>query len=75
MPVVRLLDRTPPPERVIARHGLIADTHLPDRLTSLPDSVATIFAGVDLILHAGDAGELRVLDALSAVTPVVAVHG
>ncbi|MBC8078535.1 MAG: YfcE family phosphodiesterase, partial [Chloroflexales bacterium] len=31
--------------------------------------------GVDLLLHAGDVGELWVLDQLSAVAPVVAVHG
>lgn len=75
MPAVRLLDRRPPSERVIARLGLIADTHLPDRLATLPAAVFDVFAGVDLILHAGDVGELRVLDTLSAIAPVVAVHG
>ena len=29
----------------------------------------------DLILYAGDVGELRVLDRLSEPDPVVAVHG
>ena len=55
--------------------GLISDTHLPDRLRALPPAVFDVFAGVDLILHAGDVGELRVLDELSQIAPVVAVHG
>jgi hypothetical protein len=55
--------------------GLISDTHLPQRLRALPATVADVFEGVDLLLHAGDVGELRVLEALSAIAPVVAVHG
>ena len=31
--------------------------------------------GVDLLLHAGDIGELWVLDRLSVIAPVLAVHG
>ena len=34
-----------------------------------------MLAGVDVVLHAGDLGELRVLDELSRVAPAVAVHG
>jgi uncharacterized protein len=68
-----------PPEfpegRLAARAGLIADTHLPDRLRALPAALATIFEGCDLLLHAGDVGQLRVLDELSRIAPVVAVHG
>jgi putative phosphoesterase len=60
------------PEAVV---GLISDTHMPLRLESLPDAVFEAFAGVDLILHAGDVGELWVLDQLSQCAPVVAVHG
>ncbi|MCO5189895.1 MAG: metallophosphatase family protein [Anaerolineae bacterium] len=55
--------------------GLISDTHMPRRWATLPESIADIFHGVDLILHAGDVGELWVLDQLSALAPVVAVHG
>jgi uncharacterized protein len=55
--------------------GLIADTHMPERCPKLPETVFQAFAGVDLILHAGDVGELWVLDALSRIAPVVAVHG
>ena len=55
--------------------GLISDTHMPARWPELPTSIADIFTGVDLILHAGDVGELWVLDQLSRIAPVVAVHG
>lgn len=55
--------------------GLIADTHIPTRWRNLPPSVFAAFAGVDLILHAGDVGTLRVLDQLSEIAPVIAVHG
>ncbi len=55
--------------------GLISDTHLPDRWRTLPAAIFGIFANVDLILHAGDVGKLYVLDELSQIAPVVAVHG
>lgn len=55
--------------------GLISDTHMPKYCKQLPDTVFDIFAGVDLIIHAGDVGELWVLDELSRIAPVVAVHG
>jgi putative phosphoesterase len=55
--------------------GLISDTHMPDRWKKLPQAVSDTFSGVDLILHAGDVGELWVLDELSQLAPVVAVHG
>jgi putative phosphoesterase len=55
--------------------GLVSDTHYHDRLFALPVRLAKALAGVDLILHAGDVGELAVLDELSALAPVVAVHG
>lgn len=55
--------------------GLISDTHMPDRWKALPERVFELFADVDLILHAGDVGELWLLDQLSECAPVVAVHG
>lgn len=61
--------------RLAARIGLISDTHLPDRLRALPPVLASLFEGCDLLLHAGDVGELRVLDELRRIAPVVAVHG
>lgn len=57
------------------RIGLISDTHLPDRWRVLPPAVFDLLAGVDVLLHAGDVGELRVLDELSRIAPVIAVHG
>src|SRR5207253_2025401 len=48
---------------------------MPERLTALPDGLFEALRGVDLVLHAGDVGELWVLDQLAAIAPVVAVHG
>ena len=55
--------------------GVIADTHVPQRLRRLPPSIAKVFDGVALILHAGDINSLRVLDELGRIAPVVAVAG
>ena len=60
---------------VIACLGLISDTHMPDRCLALPASLTNVFRDVDMILHAGDVGALWVLDQLSAIAPVIAVHG
>lgn len=64
-----------PPDRVVACLGLISDTHMPKRWPALPAAVFAALRGVDLVLHAGDVGQLWVLDELSAIAPVVAVHG
>lgn len=48
---------------------------MPERCAALPASLRHVFADVDLILHAGDVGELWVLDELSRMAPVTAVHG
>ena len=50
--------------------GLISDTHGLVR----PDLVKA-FAGVDLILHAGDVGGATVLEALAKIAPTEAVYG
>jgi putative phosphoesterase len=50
--------------------GVIADTH-----GLLRPEVGVAFAGVSLILHAGDVGGPSVLEALSAIAPVEAVWG
>ncbi len=63
------------PTQIKATLGLISDTHMPQRCATLPATLANVFQGVDLILHAGDVGELWVLDQLSAYAPVIAVHG
>ena len=54
----------------MTRIGVIADTHgyfdpqIPDK-----------FAAVDLIIHGGDVGGLRILQQLAAIAPVVSVLG
>ncbi len=50
--------------------GLISDTHGQFR-----PQVTAAFAGVDLIVHAGDVGGPAVLAALRAIAPVNAVSG
>ena len=55
--------------------GVIADTHVPQRLKCLPPDIARVFDGVALILHAGDINSQRVLDELKRIAPVVAVAG
>jgi putative phosphoesterase len=63
------------PEALTAVAGLVSDTHLPERLDALPPALFQVMSGVDVVLHAGDIGELRVLDELGRVAPALAVHG
>jgi uncharacterized protein len=55
--------------------GLIADTHIPEAMPELPAQVREVFAGVDMILHAGDLHCLEVLDWLESIAPVRAARG
>jgi putative phosphoesterase len=71
----RFLPPDLPAERVAARIGLVSDTHMPERCLALPPTLFEALRGVDLLLHAGDVGELWVLDRLSVIAPVIAVHG
>lgn len=57
------------------RIGVISDTHIPEILPVLPESVETAFAGVDAILHAGDLVSLPLLAELGRIAPVTAVFG
>ncbi|MGA9772042.1 MAG: metallophosphoesterase family protein [Blastocatellia bacterium] len=52
------------------RLGVISDTH-----GLFDGAIATIFAGVDRIIHAGDIGKLEVIKKLEQVAPVIAVEG
>ncbi len=56
------------------RIGVISDTHIPD-FRRLPESIWQHFAGVELIIHAGDLSILRVIAELETIAPVVAVQG
>ncbi len=55
--------------------GIVADTHVPQRLARLPDRLADALQGVDLILHAGDITSRQVLIDLGRIAPVQAVAG
>lgn len=59
-----------PKRKASPRIGLISDTH-----GYLDPRVATLLEGVDQILHAGDIGPRRILDALDHIAPVTAVLG
>jgi putative phosphoesterase len=56
------------------RVGVISDTHIP-HFKKLPEASWEHFAGVELIIHAGDLSVLSVIDELETLAPVVAVQG
>lgn len=55
--------------------GLLSDTHIPHRLKCMPDAVLDAFAGVGLVLHAGDVDDPAALEPLRTIAPVHAVRG
>lgn len=55
--------------------GVVADTHVPDRVPALSSRLLETLDGVDLILHAGDISRPAVLHELGQVAEVVAVRG
>lgn len=57
------------------RVGVISDTHIPATASKLPDILIEKLQGVDLIIHAGDLTELKVLDELKRIAPTEAVVG
>ncbi len=59
----------------MATIGVVADTHVPQRLARLPDRLADALRGVDVILHAGDITSRQVLIDLAQIAPVQAVAG
>lgn len=63
------MTRAPLSERLV-RIGVISDTH-----GYLDARVIDAFGGTDLIIHAGDIGKPKILDALATVAPVRAVRG
>jgi uncharacterized protein len=50
--------------------GIVSDTH-----SWLDPQLLEMFHGVDRILHAGDIGDMAVLEALEQVAPVISVRG
>jgi putative phosphoesterase len=66
-------------DKILAQHGkhrigVISDTHIP-HFKKLPEAVWQHFAGVELIIHAGDLSILSVISELETIAPVVAVQG
>lgn len=57
------------------RIGLISDTHIPEARQELWPQVFAAFRGVDMILHAGDIHDLRVIDELNEVAPICVARG
>lgn len=59
----------------VHRIGVLSDTHIPARAMFLPAALYRLFAGVQLILHAGDLVVEEVLSELQVLAPVEAVAG
>lgn len=56
--------------------GVLSDTHWPTRVPAIQwEAIEAAFAGVSLILHAGDIETPDVLDRLRQIAPVEAVSG
>jgi len=55
--------------------GLVSDTHVPSRARRIPEKVYKIFSDVDLIIHAGDLTNFKVIEELESLTAVLAVRG
>jgi len=55
--------------------GVISDTHMPPFDDAVCSAIEAAFAGVDLVLHAGDLVTLAVLDWLEGIAPVLAARG
>lgn len=55
--------------------GVVSDTHIPTRGRRLPETLWQALQGVELILHAGDLIEEKVLEELATLAPVHAVAG
>lgn len=55
--------------------GVISDTHIPSKAKKIPEIVLNRFKDVDLIIHAGDIIQKKVLDILAKSAPVQAISG
>ena len=55
--------------------GLISDTHIPEAGAELWPQAYERFAGVDMILHAGDIHVIDVIDRLERIAPIYVARG
>ncbi len=55
--------------------GVLSDTHIPMKKKYIPGKIFDIFKDVDLIMHAGDICQLKVIQELEQLVPVIAVAG
>ncbi|MFA7294224.1 MAG: metallophosphoesterase family protein [Candidatus Omnitrophota bacterium] len=56
--------------------GVISDTHIADKDEHIPRIILDVFKQMDMVLHAGDMVDLRVIDELRSACPkVIAVAG
>ena len=57
--------------------GVVADTHVPDRVKELDQLLLAQLSadGVELIIHAGDICVHRIIEQLEEIAPVYAVRG
>ena len=56
--------------------GVISDTHIASKSEHIPGIILDVFKQMDMVMHAGDMVDLRVIDELKSVCPkVVAVAG
>lgn len=64
-------------EKALLTIGVVSDTHIPDRVSEIPEEVLARLhdIGVGLIFHAGDISVLPVITALEKIAPVKAVRG
>jgi hypothetical protein len=55
--------------------GVVADTHCPEFMARLPETLQPALRGVEMILHAGDVDGEGTLAELQQIAPVQAVRG
>ncbi len=68
-------DRRAKEVELVVKIAVLADTHIPKRAKTLPDSAWRILKSADVILHAGDVLTKEFLDQLSQIAPLYAVRG
>jgi hypothetical protein len=55
--------------------GVLADTHVSSKDSTLPSAVLDAVRGMDIILHAGDVGGIAILQQLEPIAQTYAIYG